>query len=559
MSWDLSCRDWEQRIAQGRSLVPELPLNQAEADRAVAIYNRLRLPDVPGLPTLGEAAGDWFRAIVAALFGSLDANGVRLIRELFLLVPKKNSKTTNSAALMLTAALMTRRPRALFLLIGPTQSVADLAFEQALGMIQADPELDGRVHIQEHLKRITIKATGARLQIKTFDTKILTGVKPIGTLVDEVHLLGEIPNADRVIGQLRGGMLPFPEAFLAFITTQSERPPAGAFRAELMKARAIRAGQMSGAMLPVLYEMPARLLRNNAWRDPAQWWMVNPNRDRSVTIARLEEDYAKAVTTGEEEVRRWASQHLNIEIGLALRSDRWAGADHWEAAVELHLTDLDALLDRSEVATVGIDGGGLDDLLGLAVIGRERGTRRWLLWTHCWAHEMVLERHKGTADRLRDFEVAGDLTIVKLLGEDVTEIADTVERVAASGLLPDKNAIGLDPVGIGQIVDELGAREISAERIVGISQGWKLSGAIKTTERGLADGTLVHGGQALMAWAVGNAKVEPRGNAVTITKQASGSAKIDPLMAAFNAVSLMSMNPEASGRSVYERHGLIVL
>jgi phage terminase large subunit-like protein len=71
-----------------------------------------------------------------------------------------------------------------------------------------------------------------------------------------------------------------------------------------------------------------------------------------------------------------------------------------------------------------------------------------------------------------------------------------------------------------------------------------MTGAIKTAERKLAEGGMKHGGQRMMAWCVGNAKVEPRGNAIVITKQASGTAKIDPLLATFNAVTLMSLNPE---------------
>jgi hypothetical protein len=36
-----------------------------------------------------------------------------------------------------------------------------------------------------------------------------------------------------------------------------------------------------------------------------------------------------------------------------------------------------------------------------------------------------------------------------------------------------------------------------------------------------------------MAWCVGSAKIVRRGNAVMVTKAASGTAKIDPVMAAF--------------------------
>ena len=214
---------------------------------------------------------------------------------------------------------------------------------------------------------------------------------------------------------------------------------------------------------------------------------------------------------------------------------RWAGVSNF--SIEL--------LERCEVVTIGIDGGGLDDLLGFTATGRDTDTKEWLSWSHAWAHPSVLQRRKEIAPRLLDFERDGHLTLVKRVGDDEKDVADLVMRIEDAGLL---DQVGVDTVGIGAIYTELVARKFAAERIVGISQGWKLVGAIKDTERKLAGGELWHGAAPLMAWCVGNAKVVPTGNAVLITKQASGTAKIDPLMSLFNSVFLMSMDPKTRKR-----------
>jgi phage terminase large subunit-like protein len=134
------------------------------------------------------------RDIVAALFGAWDGTE-RHIREAFVLVPKKNSKTTGGAAIM----------------VAPTQDVSDLAYRQAVGMIEADPVLAALFHVQDHLKKITYRPTRAFLKVKSFDPKIVTGTKPAGVLLDELHVIAEAHDADRVIGQLRGGLVSQPE------------------------------------------------------------------------------------------------------------------------------------------------------------------------------------------------------------------------------------------------------------------------------------------------------------------------------------------------------------
>jgi phage terminase large subunit-like protein len=551
-----ACPDWWERIQAGQTPMADVPVNQKKAAKAVAFFNRLRLPDVPGNPPLAEACGDWFRDILCAFLASEDPETAQqLVWELLCMVPKKNSKTTYVAGLGLTALYMIEVPNRQMLLVGPSQNISERCFSQAQGMIRLDPKLDMIFKVQDHLKCITRRKTGTKLDVKTFDTTIVTGEIPILTILDEVHELGKKAKAAAVMQQIRGGGITKQRGQVLMITTQSDEPPAGIWRTELDKARAIRDGKGGSApiMLPVLYEYPLKKqLDQDFWRDPKNWDLILPNMGRSIDRQAIVDDYENNGKVTKQAEQIWASQHLNIEIGVGLGGDGWSGAPHWASCVDESLTGLDVLLRRSEVCTIGIDWGGADDLAALYVIGREAKTKKWLGWGKAWARPSVFEQRKSIAPRLRQFEQDGDLIVAQSGEEQAASAAAICRRIADSGLLPEQAGIGLDSAGVALLLDALEEEKIEQPLVQAVAQGWKLQTAISSVPLKLEDRRFVHGDQPIMGWCVGNAKQTLKGSNYVVTKEISGAAKIDLLMAMFNAAMLMFQNPEAKREPSYQ-------
>lgn len=546
MNWSTECKDWERRILNGESLIPFPPLFPDESREALGVFKSLLLVDVLNRPTLGEAGRQWLFDFVSTIFGSYDVEaGRRLITEYFLLVSKKNSKSTSASGIMLTALIRNWRDSAEFLILAPTVEIANNSFAPARDMVKADPDLSNLMHIQDHLRTIKHRGTGATLKIVAADNETVGGKKATGILIDEAWIFGKRPNAENMLREACGGLASRPEGFIIWLSTQSDEAPAGVFAQKLEYARGVRDGKIDdNRFLPVIYEFPKSIIEEKKHLDPKMFYVTNPNLGASVDEEFIVREYKKAENDGVESMQGFLAKHLNVQIATSLRAQRWAGADYWDEA-EGDIT-LDDILERSEVVVIGIDGGGLDDLLGFAIIGREKGTGDWLLWNKAWANPIALERRKSEASKYKDFAKDGDLVIVNKIGQDIDQLGKIVRRC-----LPLLDRVGVDQLGIGSIADELeggdekGEGKIEHDRIVGIPQGYKLNGAIKTLERKLAEGTVIHGGQPLMSWCVGNARVEPKGNAVSITKQASGAGKIDPLMATLDAVVLMAMEPAA--------------
>lgn len=548
MIYSTACVDWEKRIVGKQSLIAFPPIFQNEADYALGIFKQLKVVDLPGSPTFGESADQWVFDYVSAIFGAYDReSNKQLIRESVLLISKKNTKSTIAAGIMLTALIINWRKDEEILILAPTVEVAQNSFKPAASMVRADPELNAMFKIQEHIRTITHQETRATLKVVAAETDAVSGKKAGRVLIDELWVFGKKPNADAMLMEATGGQISRPEGFIIYLTTQSDEAPAGVFKEKLDYARDVRDGKVSdNRFLPVLYEYPPEYIKKGLYKDPKYFYITNPNIGRSVDEDWLSRELSKQLHKQDGSAQVFLAKHLNVEIGLNLRSNRWAGADYWEQNKRDTPVTLQTLLDECEVIEVGVDGGGLDDLLGLSFAGRVTGGTKWLTWCYAWAHKDALERRKEIAPRLRDFANRGEVTIFEIPGQDVAELAEMILKVEKAGLL-DK--IGVDPVGLGGILEALEDAGIDKKKIVGISQGWKMTGAIKTAERKLASNELQHGGQDLMSWCVSNAKIIPTANAVMITKQASGSGKIDPLIALINAVTLLSLNPPSAKKA----------
>lgn len=546
-SWDL--------IRAGKTPIPKLRLNEEWAAAGLKMFQERRVADIPGAPLMGEVGGPWFFDIVRALFGTYDPVTIsRMIREFFVLVPKKNGKTAYAAILMLTALLMNQRPNADFLLIGPRKEVSSRAFrniENAIRVEASMAELRGEplhigtlLKVTGHTQTITHLDTGASLRVKAASPDVVQGVVPAGVLIDESHQFIANSRSDNVYTQLRGGLQSYPEAFLMQITTQSSDPPEGAFLAELDRARSVRDGtaekELLDTSLSVMYELPPKLQEKREWEDEKVWPLLNPNMGRSVHMEGLRREFqaAKGATVSSK-LPAFISQHFNVQIDSTTAATRWEAADVWnQGKCEFELNP-EVIADRCSAVVVGIDSGGYYDLMALSVLGREKKTRRYLHWGIAWMHQEGMDNYPGVGRAVQPFIDSGEIVLVER-GDTKTDL----EQIAAivKPLIPrmPKYGVVADKFRELEFKEPLIALGVPDERTAAMSMGAYQTGMIYGINRKLRDGTFVHAGQGHMRWAVNNVRVEPVGTAGVRATKMAAVGKIDPVTAMLAATEGLS-------------------
>lgn len=541
--WSTGLEDWQTRIVNNESLIPCEPLNKQVAEIALDIFKSLKLVDVIGSPTIGEACKQWVFDFVAVIFGAYDPETKeRYIKEFFLLIAKKNSKSTIAAGIMLTAIILNERLSAQLVIVSPTKETSESSYRPIADMIKADPELLAMFNISDHTKTITHLSTKATLKVLAFDANTVTGLKASYILIDEIHLLGSKNNADNILREIQGGMGSRPEGFCIYLTTQSSGTPQGIFKQKLDYARSVRDCEViNNQFLPVLYEYPEAMVENKAYLDPENWYIPNPNINASVSKSFLLNQYEQ-IKDIRESLQDFLSKHLNVQQDMNLKEQNWVAFTSLLPSSEAVFT-LEDLIERSEVLTIGFDGASLFDLAGLTVTGRVSNTNKYLTWSHGWLNRTALDKNKRSAVKLLELAQLKEITIVDEVANQFREITAVIKMIDDTGKLYQ---IGVDPHGLGTFKTDLEEAGISSDKIIGVSQGYKMQQHIISTENLMAKGTLKFSQQELMRWQGSNTRLILKSNTVMVSK-ADSADKIDNIISLLNSIAIMSLNPPKMG------------
>ena len=517
--------------------IPDTTDPHGHGERMWAAMSRLRITQGPlSGRTLHKVAPPWQEKFVRSLYGSTDEDGKRLHDLAFLLVAKKAGKSTLSGMLACAHMLVFPESRGTGILLASTKEQAKLVADSMEATILADPWLQSQFHIRGYRNEVEHLESGTVVRTIAAELASTVGTQCSFYVVDELHLLGQTTKGQNLVRQLMAGSAVRENPLGILISTAPLGVGAGIYQSTYNRAHRVLRGEAEAERLfPVCFELPPDVDPN----DERWWWMANPSLDRTFSLEWLRREHKTALADPDPaSLEHFMSQHLNLPAAENLGVDRLVPLAVWDRCKDPSIT-LETLVQRCpKKLWLGCDAGGKDDFTSLAVVG-QTDSGEALLWVHSWLHVDGYERRRNSTP-LAEFQAAGDLTVYERTNGDLEAVEELVGRIREHVV-----AVGVDPHGLRALVRRM---EEMGLTVAGIPQGWRLSPHVFQAQRDIHAGTLRQYGGPLTRWCVSNARVQPHGQAVALTKpnQASMSAqKIDAVVATVMALAVKAEHAPA--------------
>jgi len=345
-----------------------IPDPTGAGERAVAFLRRLRHPNAantnapPGTLAFPRAFHlfPWQERLVRAIYSPRHPDGSRVVKTVFLMLPRGGRKTSIAAGLSLLHLFGPEtRPAGQIVFAACDREQASIGFREAANIIREDKRLLGAVKIRDAFnskKQITFNRNGSTLTALASDGGAAHGLTPSFTLVDEVHAW----KGRDLWEAIKSGQAKVDDSLMVICTTAGRG--ADGLAAQLYDyARRVASGEIiNPEFLPVLFQAEPE----DDWRDEATWFKANPGLAHGFPSLSGLRALAKEAEDNPAELASF--KQFNLNIWQANSRDPLFDLDTWDAR---HLDDDEADLEGLP-AYIGVDLSVSGDLSAVSIAFR---------------------------------------------------------------------------------------------------------------------------------------------------------------------------------------------
>ncbi|PLU37998.1 terminase [Sinorhizobium medicae] len=509
--------------------------------RAVEFLRRLKHPKST-LPGRQFVLDPWQERIVRRIFGPCDEHGRRLVRTVFLMLPRGARKTSLSAAISL---LMTIGPEhtpageSVFAASDRTQ--AGIGFREAADIIRSDKRLVAATRINDAFnapKQIVLKRDNSVLKTVSSDGGAQHGGTPRFVLADEIHIW----KGRDLWEALRTGLSKTPGSLLVIATTAGRGQQNLSFDTYDYARRVARGEIEDPSFLPIIFE-PAP---DADWRDEAVWRAVNPGLSCNPPYPDIEGLRAMAREAVERPAEREAFRQFHTNAWLDHSAAPFVDMDVYDAGNEpIDLTEL-----AGEPCWLGCDLSSSTDLSVILAAFR-RGDDYVLLPFFFCPEENLRQRQEASGAPYVRWAAEGLITATPGNVVDFRAVESKIRDICSEY---DVQEVAFDPALARVILNNLMDDGLPA---IEFRQGaLSMMPAIAELERAVVAKRLQHGGHPVLRFCFANTEVETNSHGHKVRlKKGKKWLSIDGAVAAAMAVMRASVGDSAGTGSIYDDDG----
>jgi phage terminase large subunit-like protein len=486
--------------------------------------------------------------IIAPVFGWVrwddEAEGyVRIVRKLYVDVPRRNGKTTLSGGIAVYLMAADSEPGAQVYAAATSEKQARYTFDPIKTIAERAPALKGNV--KAYTKKITHPASGSYFTVVSSVAEAMHGANVHGGIIDELH----VHKTADLVETIETGTGSRRQPLVVIITTADDGKQESIYDRKRQYVEQLARGVLHD---PDTYGVVWGADEDDDPYAESTWRKANPGFGVSPSAAYLRGAAAEAQQSPAD-----LAKFLRLHLGIRTKqSTRFLTMQAWDN--NAGIVDEEALAGRDTWG--GLDLASTSDLCALCWLfpDDETGTldALWRFWTPEDNLKALDKRTAGAASRwVRE----GWLTATPGNVADYDWIREQIRRDRDKFKV---RSIGYDPWNASQLTNDLVSERAP---MVKVRQGFAtMSPVLKEIQRLVLQGTpevpaLRHGGHPVVRWCVDNLAVamDPAGN-VKPDKANSGD-KIDGVSALATAMSeIVARPPRRKSRYAEEDEIMVV-